>query len=93
MLFASSDLLTGIIPSFSDFAGFDPKPIANQIKGAGHKLMTTAVVRSDEGAVDVIGLLELASDGYAFRTDDVDLITNMTNAFCRGSRYACTVPL
>ncbi|KAH7714013.1 Protein CLEC-62 b [Aphelenchoides avenae] len=67
----------------------DPRPIANQIKAAGHKLMVIAAVQNDEGAGEVANILKLASPGFAFRTDatGATATTDIRTALCRANCF------
>ncbi|KAH7689663.1 Protein CLEC-63, partial [Aphelenchoides avenae] len=66
-----------------------PVSFAKQIKAAGHKLMTIAVVRDDEGEDEIADILSLASPGFAFRTDkDIkDIRTKFQNALCQANCF------
>ncbi|KAH7714618.1 Protein CLEC-62 a [Aphelenchoides avenae] len=88
----SSTRKTVIVLAASAFNGegkTDPTPFADQLKESGVKILTLAFVRNNEGEEEVQKISNLASPGFAFRSDrdQSTLAHRIQQAFCQANCF------
>lgn len=81
-------VLYNVFSGFSGEGKTDPTPFADQLKESGVKILTLAFVRNNEGEEEVQKISNLASPGFAFRSDrdQSTLAHRIQQAFCQGRR-------